>query len=649
MTELPAQAQLPSSLPGAPVSSPALNLVSQDTAPRFFQELERAVGHLADPTASSGHTQTKNAEQARESREPKEPSEPIERANGLQEAVALWCVPAAVQPPQALEPPTTTDAEGLGQANGVEVCPSATPHRLSVLSGLLERIPAPARLGLEVALEASSKGLAGVPEALGRENWPGGETPVATDEAELPASVGDQQNPPEQVPSPNPVPISHSLPTHDSVPQSIAEQGGPLSSVDGTAPEEFPPVQSHEPKVAQLALSEQATSRPVADRHTAEETGTAVVIPSARAIVPAPQEPMPQPAEKIFVSSVRDLPAEPNTILGSPSGATKLQGEFTPGDIEMVRASLPGDASRSLSSAEPTLPLPEGHGAERIDMSISLASGTHETRESDNWGTKQAGLRPENLDRTGQWIVETPRDHPALQTSPEESGSKQRQEAFPPSQSHSWDHPFPQANSGEPGAKSSGEAVPQFQGPAVGPATIGFERSSSPPDFRAASGSGVEAEQPAWRSASPEALAPPGHIVNAARLGADLGQAEMFIALRSETLGDVEIRTVIHPEGIEATIGVENREAHSRLVGELSALAQALTDRDLRVETLTVFHRALAAEAGLGRGTDSHSQPFPPPPPRFVASPQGSLSETDTSSMAEVEDLLVPGRVSIRA
>jgi trimeric autotransporter adhesin len=91
---------------------------------------------------------------------------------------------------------------------------------------------------------------------------------------------------------------------------------------------------------------------------------------------------------------------------------------------------------------------------------------------------------------------------------------------------------------------------------------------------------------------------PPNRLVDSAKLVEAAGRSEMRIAMDTERLGPVEVRAHMVGDQVGAAITVEKRDAHSILAVELPALQQALSDKQLRVEQVTLLHASLGSAAG---------------------------------------------------
>ena len=103
--------------------------------------------------------------------------------------------------------------------------------------------------------------------------------------------------------------------------------------------------------------------------------------------------------------------------------------------------------------------------------------------------------------------------------------------------------------------------------------------------------------------------------VSSARLTQQAGSAEMQVRLRTETLGSIDVHTVVKGSDIGASIRVEARDTQVMMANEISRLEQALSERNLRVQRLDVLQGAVSGnqsgETGHGNyhGNPSQSRP----------------------------------------
>lgn len=106
----------------------------------------------------------------------------------------------------------------------------------------------------------------------------------------------------------------------------------------------------------------------------------------------------------------------------------------------------------------------------------------------------------------------------------------------------------------------------------------------------------------AWNSGERASISP----ASSDRLAGSLAGAEMNVALRTEGLGAVQVRAHVTGDQVGAAITVERHDAHSALANDLPALHQALSERQLRVENLSLQQGSAHAGPGVGDGAARH-------------------------------------------
>ena len=102
--------------------------------------------------------------------------------------------------------------------------------------------------------------------------------------------------------------------------------------------------------------------------------------------------------------------------------------------------------------------------------------------------------------------------------------------------------------------------------------------------------------------------------VSSARITQQTGSAEMQVKLHTESLGPIDVRTIVKGSDIGASIRVEARETQVMMANEISRLEQALSERSLRVQRLDVLQGSVTgsqsggAEQGNYQGNPSQSR-----------------------------------------
>jgi flagellar hook-length control protein FliK len=147
-----------------------------------------------------------------------------------------------------------------------------------------------------------------------------------------------------------------------------------------------------------------------------------------------------------------------------------------------------------------------------------------------------------------------------------------------------------------------------------------------------------------------------GDVTQAAHLGTKASQSEMNIAMQVEALGAVQVHTHVTGDQVGAAITVERHEAHAFLTSDLPALHQALNDRQLRPENISVSQGSFPSGGGISDGAArQHSQGGSPqrsfysggtPPAPFSGALDGSTFADATDTRAAFDS---NGRLSVRA
>jgi flagellar hook-length control protein FliK len=144
-------------------------------------------------------------------------------------------------------------------------------------------------------------------------------------------------------------------------------------------------------------------------------------------------------------------------------------------------------------------------------------------------------------------------------------------------------------------------------------------------------------------------LSPAARLIHTAQLLERPDRAEMRILLQADELGVVELRTHVRGDHVGATIAVDKPEAQSLLAKELSSLHQALSDRQLRVEDLSVCHGSLTLGSDGSGKAHSQSEQSDQQQSQPASGPAGPtlLPERPLPELWEIPAL--EGRLSVRA
>jgi Flagellar hook-length control protein FliK len=88
------------------------------------------------------------------------------------------------------------------------------------------------------------------------------------------------------------------------------------------------------------------------------------------------------------------------------------------------------------------------------------------------------------------------------------------------------------------------------------------------------------------------------HVANDTQLMQTATHSEIRIAMQTDKFGSIELHARVMGDEIGATIAVEKRDAHAALAAELPALQQALSEKQLRVDQVSLLHASLGSTAG---------------------------------------------------
>jgi flagellar hook-length control protein FliK len=118
--------------------------------------------------------------------------------------------------------------------------------------------------------------------------------------------------------------------------------------------------------------------------------------------------------------------------------------------------------------------------------------------------------------------------------------------------------------------------------------------------------------------------------------------------MQTDRLGTVELRARVTGDEVGAAITVEKRDAHAALAAELPALQQALSEKHLRVDQLSLLQGSLHSNPG-----DPDAQQRPQDRTRGVQPVNNSAAEQRIAPPAISSDANSyfdsNGRLSVRA
>jgi Flagellar hook-length control protein FliK len=146
------------------------------------------------------------------------------------------------------------------------------------------------------------------------------------------------------------------------------------------------------------------------------------------------------------------------------------------------------------------------------------------------------------------------------------------------------------------------------------------------------------------------AAALPGAQVSQAHLFGGAGATQMRISLNTDALGPIELQATSDKDRIGAVIAAVKPETQELLISELPALHQALSERNLQIQQLTVNQGALAGGmAGRGGYSQSSDAWQKQAGANYWQSPTKASPSTDDLPGAVMSVVAMPGKLSVHA
>src|SRR5207249_2221463 len=103
----------------------------------------------------------------------------------------------------------------------------------------------------------------------------------------------------------------------------------------------------------------------------------------------------------------------------------------------------------------------------------------------------------------------------------------------------------------------------------------------------------------------------PDRAGGTAQAAEQIARGDLRVALQTEKLGNVELHARVAGDQLGAAIMVEKKDAHAILATELPALHQALSEKQFRVEQLSLLHGSLDAAGGNAQQSFSQQSGTP--------------------------------------
>jgi Flagellar hook-length control protein FliK len=140
-------------------------------------------------------------------------------------------------------------------------------------------------------------------------------------------------------------------------------------------------------------------------------------------------------------------------------------------------------------------------------------------------------------------------------------------------------------------------------------------------------------------------------FVNAAQLTEIASHSEMRVAMDTDKLGAIELRAHLVGNEVAAAITVERREAHAVLAVELPALQHALSEKQLRIEQVTLLHGSFNATAGDSGASARQHPRWAPRSHSNAWAPNAATLSSMTASGASENSVIFDshGRLSVHA
>jgi Flagellar hook-length control protein FliK len=318
------------------------------------------------------------------------------------------------------------------------------------------------------------------------------------------------------------------------------------------------------------------------------------------------------------------------TASATASAFTAQKHEFVAAALHAVSSSIAGAiqapftaaASESSKNPMPATPIASG-------PSIAAPGGTSQTASGSGSGAGSSGQSSSGHANT-------------------QSGGSPSQDTFPNHAQADAAPPMQLADAassiGATVARSDLAAAQSNQGDAS-VSSVSSEKTSASSQLANSLQTAVSSA-----SVSPNGPAVPGAQVSQAHLFAGAGTTEMRISVNTDALGPIELQATSDKDRIGAVIAAAKPETQELLANELPTLHQALSERNLQVQQLTVSQGALAGGMS-GRGGYSQS------PDAWQKQAAANYWQPPTEVASSAEDLpgvivsvaAAPGKLSVHA
>jgi len=414
--------------------------------------------------------------------------------------------------------------------------------------------------------------------------------------------------------------------TADAVDAAGTGKNAPVSATDSTGTQDQP----SQALQADGAASDTAQSPTAIGLASVMQPGE----PPSPQVSPQPAAAAVDGAENAAGPQAPSVPANGSVSSGTTSDAisalAQQKNNFVAATLHTVSSSIASAIQAPFTSAVPLLSK-NAAPATPVAPSPSAAASAVTSQPASNGGPATGSNAQSSSSHANS-----------------QSGSSSSQDSF----------------SGHAPSDASSPVQPANDASTIGPSTIRSDVIAAQSNQANASVPATSAEKSSasgelsgsLQAAASSASAPsngaawPGAQVSQAHLFEGTGGAEMRISLNSDTLGPIELQATSEKDRIGAVIAAAKPETQELLTNELPTLQQALSERNLQVQQLTISQGALAGGMS-GRGGYSQS---PDAWQRQAAAnywrpPAEGAPSTEDLPGAIVSVAAVPGKLSVHA
>ncbi len=224
---------------------------------------------------------------------------------------------------------------------------------------------------------------------------------------------------------------------------------------------------------------------------------------------------------------------------------------------------------------------------------------------SADWSGSSQATEPAARDSSAETRDTSSRQDDASPSSSADSDSRLRSQSKP---AEDFAEAMLEGTAAHSNASNPAETPGAPVQPIATPHQAAAENHSVPATADPSSSLGAPQPLP-WQTAQVAQDAAATRSVSDAQLAQSATHSEMRISMQSDKFGPIELHARVTGDEVGAAITVEKRDAHAALAAELPALHQALGEKQLRVEQVTLEQSSTHFLAGdSGAGSASHQQ-----------------------------------------